>query len=112
MVPEHLEYPNVTLYERLMQTVEKYPDAIAWQFSIGNMSQTYKQLAADIDKFADGLSAAGFKKGDMMTSFTPMCLRAVFPFAAEKKVGEAASIIPPFIPPRKKKFYQTRKKKI
>src|SRR5271157_309964 len=105
MVPEHLEYPNVTLYERLMQTVEKYPDAIAWQFSIGNMSQTYKQLAADIDKFADGLSAAGFKKGDMMTISMPTCPSGVIPIYAVNKLGGIASMIHPLSPPPQIKMY-------
>ena len=34
-VPENLDYPDVTLYERLMQSVEKFPDSIAWEFSLG-----------------------------------------------------------------------------
>jgi long-chain acyl-CoA synthetase len=66
-IPEHLEYPKVSLYERLMQSVEKYPNDIAWEFSVGGWSATYKEFGVLVDKFADALAAAGFKKGDIMT---------------------------------------------
>jgi len=33
-VPETIDYPRVTMYEALMQTVEKNPDRIAYDFSI------------------------------------------------------------------------------
>ena len=31
-VPETIDYPRVTMYEALMQTVEKYPDRVAYDF--------------------------------------------------------------------------------
>ncbi|HME56060.1 MAG TPA: AMP-binding protein [Candidatus Lokiarchaeia archaeon] len=104
-VPEHLDYPNVTLYERLMLTVEKYPNAPAWDFSIGGMSQTYKQFAADVDKFADGLAAAGFKKSDIMTISMPTSPSGVIPVYAVNKLGGIASMIHPLSPAPQIKMY-------
>ena len=31
-VPEHIDYPRVTMYEALMQTVARCPDVIAYDF--------------------------------------------------------------------------------
>ncbi|MDO9349944.1 MAG: hypothetical protein Q7U55_01745 [Deltaproteobacteria bacterium] len=29
-IPEHIDYPRVTMYEALMQTVSRSPDAVAY----------------------------------------------------------------------------------
>jgi hypothetical protein len=31
-VPESIDYPRVTMYEALMKTVARCPDAVAWDF--------------------------------------------------------------------------------
>ena len=41
-IPQTIDYPRVSLYERVVQTVEKHPDAIAWDF-MGNTS-TYRKI--------------------------------------------------------------------
>lgn len=95
-VPEHLDYPKVSLYERLMQSVEKYPNEPAWDFSIA--SQTYKQFGADVDKFADALAAAGFKKGNIITISMPTTPQGVIAVYAVNKLGGIASMIHPLSP--------------
>jgi len=94
--PESIEYPNVTLYEALMNTVEKYPDQIAWDF-MGTTS-TYKQFAKEIDQFANALTAIGFKKGDVMTISMPTAPNGVIPIYAINKLGGVASMIHPLSP--------------
>ena len=68
-IPNSLNYPKTTLYERFKQTAEKYPEAIAWEF-LGSTG-TYRELLADIDQFANGLSSKGFNEGDYMTISMP-----------------------------------------
>jgi hypothetical protein len=46
-VPESLNYPRVTMYDALMQTVKKYPERIAYDF-LDNKS-TYRKFAQDIN---------------------------------------------------------------
>nr|MDO8111813.1 AMP-binding protein [Candidatus Sigynarchaeota archaeon] len=104
-VPESIAYPKVSLYERLTQTVEKYPDAPAWDFGVGGMTSTYKRLLAEIDKFADGLAAAGFKKGDVMTIAMPTSPQGIIPVYAVNKLGGVASMIHPQSPPPQIKMY-------
>ncbi|MBW2193719.1 MAG: hypothetical protein JRF27_08035 [Deltaproteobacteria bacterium] len=43
-VPESIDYPSITLYEALMNTVERVPEAVAYEFlgytsSSGNSAQ-------------------------------------------------------------------------
>ncbi|MBW1869894.1 MAG: hypothetical protein JRI73_11570 [Deltaproteobacteria bacterium] len=48
-VPESIDYPSITLYEALMNTVERVPEAVAYEF-LGYTS-SYRQLGAEIDCF-------------------------------------------------------------
>ncbi len=59
-VPESIEYPDLTMYEAVMKTVEKYPDSIAYDF-LGYTS-TYKEFGEEIDAFANVLAGLGLKK--------------------------------------------------
>ncbi len=107
-VPHALDYPKVTLYERLVQTVEKYPDKPAWDFALkvsGGKIATYKEFLAEIDQFADALAAAGFKKGDVMTISMPTCPQGIIPVYAVNKLGGVASMIHPLSPPPQIKMY-------
>lgn len=102
-VPHTLDYPKISLYERLMQTVQKSPDAIAWDFM--GLTCTYKKFAEDIDKFADGLAANGFKKGDIITISMPTSPQGIIPIYAVNKLGGICSMIHPLSPPPQIKMY-------
>jgi acyl-CoA synthetase (AMP-forming)/AMP-acid ligase II len=68
-VPETIDYPRVTMYEALMQTVEKYPDRIAYDFF--DYTSTYRQFAKDIDICANALASLGLKKDERITNYMP-----------------------------------------
>jgi len=53
--PESIGYPRVTMYEALMQTVEKFPEHIAYDFF--DYTSTYRQFARNIDTCASALAA-------------------------------------------------------
>ncbi|MBD3187103.1 AMP-binding protein, partial [Candidatus Bathyarchaeota archaeon] len=104
-VEESIEYPDVTLYERLMQTVERYPDEVAWEFTVGGKKATYREFAHLIDGFADALAGHGFKKGDIMTISMPTSPQGIIPVYAVNKLGGIASMIHPLSPPPQIKMY-------
>ncbi len=52
-IPHSINYPQVTMYEALMSTVERYPDALAYDF-LGYTS-TYRHLGEEIDLCAEHL---------------------------------------------------------
>jgi hypothetical protein len=59
-VPHSLDYPQMTMYEALMLTVFRSPEAIAYDF-LGCVS-TYEAFGTAIDRCADGLAGLGLKK--------------------------------------------------
>ena len=87
--PETIDYPKVTLYERFTQTVEKYPDAIAWEFV--NNKSTYKAFQNEIDRFANGLVAMGMKQGDVITISMPTSPQGLIALYAVNKIGGICS---------------------
>ena len=64
-VPPSIDYPRVTMYEALMHTVARSPDAVAYDF-MGSTS-TYGAFGAAIDRCANALSGLGLKPGDRRT---------------------------------------------
>lgn len=102
-VPEHVDYPEITLYEAVMKTVKKNPDAIAYDF-LGYTS-TYGRFSEEIDKCADALAALGLKKGDSITISMPTSPQGIICFYAVNKLGGVASMIHPLSPPKEIEFY-------
>ena len=102
-IPEHIDYPRVTMYEALMQTVSKNTAAVAYDF-FGHTA-TYRQFAAEIDRCADALSALGLKKGDRITISMPTCPQGIICFYAANKLGAVASMIHPLSPAKEIEFY-------
>ncbi len=102
-VPGSVDYPKITMYEAVMNTVKKYPDAIAYDF-LGYTS-TYKRFAEEIDRCADALASLGLRKGDRITISMPTSPQGIICFYAVNKLGGAASMIHPLSPPKEIEFY-------
>jgi len=102
-IPEHIDYPRVTMYEALMQTVYRNPDAVAYDFF--GYTATYRQFGAEIDRCADALAALGLKKDDRITISMPTCPQGIICFYAANKLGAVASMIHPLSPAKEIEFY-------
>ena len=102
-VPESIDYPRVTMYEALMQTVSRCPDVIAYDFF--GYTSTYRQFGKDIDQCADALAALGLKKGDRITISMPTSPQGIICFYAANKLGAVASMIHPLSPAKEIEFY-------
>ncbi|MHA1673740.1 MAG: AMP-binding protein, partial [Promethearchaeota archaeon] len=107
-VPHTFNIPDITLYEKLVSTVDRYPDHEAWDFM--GTTYTYRQFLTDIDKFANALSAEGFKKGDTITIAMPTAPNGIIPIYAVNKLGGICSMIHPLSPaPQIKMFLNMSK---
>ncbi len=95
-VPHSVEYPQITLYERLKQSCDKYPDSIAWDFM--GTTCTYENLLKEIDQFSAALNSLGFKKGDIITIGMPTAPQGIIPIYAVNKLGGVCSVIHPLSP--------------
>lgn len=102
-VPHTLEYPKVTMYEALMNTVSRKPNTIAWDF-MGHTA-TYKEFSKLIDQCARGLYALGLREGDTITISMPTVPQGIICFYAVNKIGAIASMIHPLSPPKEIEFY-------
>ncbi len=102
-IPHSIDYPRVSLYERVMQTVKMYPDSEAFDFM--GTTRTYRQLGDDIDRFAAALAAWGVRKGDVMTISMPTSPNGIIPIYALNKLGAVASMIHPLSPAPQIKEY-------
>jgi long-chain acyl-CoA synthetase len=102
-VPETIDYPNVTMYEKLIETCGKYPSSIAMDFMGSEL--TYEQFGKEVDKFADALAAKGFKEGNIITISMPTAPNGVIPIYAVNKLGGICSMIHPLSPPAQIKMY-------
>ncbi len=102
-VPHSIDYPRITMYEGLMNSVKKHPTSIAYDF-LGYRSN-YRQFAEEINRFANALSALGFKKGDSMTISMPTSPQGIICFYAVNKLGGVASMIHPLSTVSEIEFY-------
>ena len=61
---QHLEYPELTMYQMVEKISAKYPDEPAYEFYGRNTS--YSQFIKKIEKCARALTAMGIKKDDQV----------------------------------------------
>lgn len=102
-VPEHIDYPQTTMYNAVVKTANKYPNSIAYDF-MGH-EFTYTQLVEQIDQCAKALASLGLSKGDRMTISMPTTPHGVICFYAINKIGAVASMIHPLSPPSRIEFF-------
>ena len=102
-IPPSLAYPDVTMYEALMQTAQRVPEAVAWDFF--GRTATYAQFAREVDRCANALAALGLKKGERITISMPTSPQGIVCFYAVNKLGGVASMVHPLSPPKEIAFY-------
>ncbi len=68
-VPKSGTYPECTMYQLFLEAVEKNPKGVATLF-FGSKIR-YRELNCLVNRFADGLSAIGVKKGDRIALVLP-----------------------------------------
>lgn len=102
-IPHTLNYPRCTMYEKLLEIAEKYPNEIALDF-MGRQT-TYKKLCYEITICARALKAIGTRPGDKITICMPNCPQTVIMFYAVNAVGAIANMIHPLSSEKEIEFY-------
>lgn len=92
-IDPNLDYGNFTMYERLLDTKEKYPYNVAYSYF--KTSSTYKKFLRDIDICARSFKSIGVKEKDVVTICMPNTPEAVIAFYALNKIGAIANMIHP-----------------
>jgi len=92
-VPAHLEYYRGTMYEKVCEVAQHYPDQIAYDFM--GTKVTYKKFVKQIDDCARALAGIGVKEGEAVTICMPNCPQAVIMFYAVNKIGAVSNMVHP-----------------
>lgn len=90
---ENIDYFNGSLYEKVKEVAERYPDYDALEYF--KKKYTYKQMIEEIDQAALAMVNMGIKENDYVTICTANCPEAIFAFYAVNKIGAIANIIHP-----------------
>jgi len=102
-VPATLDYPPVSLYQAVMNSVRRVPDAIAYEF-LGYRS-TYREFGEAIDRCAGALHRLGLRQGDRLTISMPTSPQGVIAFYAAIRLGAVPSMIHPLSTAPEIEFY-------
>jgi len=92
-VPHHLTYPACSLYDAIMATVGRVPEAVAYDFL--GATATYREFGRLIDQVADGLASFGMGPGDRMVIALPTSPQGVIAFYAANRLGAIGAMIHP-----------------
>ncbi len=93
MVPTKLDYPDMTMYERVAETAKNYPAYTAYDF-MGKRT-TYKEMDAQIHAVAKSFRALGIRPGDKVTICMPNAPQTVVCFYALNLIGAISNMIHP-----------------
>ena len=92
-VREHINYPDVSMYELVKRCADKYPGNIAYTY-FGN-KVTYKSYIKNIDETAKAFVRLGVVKGDVVSIIMPNTPEAITCFYALNKLGAVCNMIHP-----------------
>ena len=92
-VPKHIDYPDGSMVDAVMETAFKYPDNYALEYY--NNKITYRQFSDEIIECAKALKAIGVCEGDVVSICMPNTISALIMFYAVNMVGAISNMIHP-----------------
>ena len=84
-VPEHIDYPEITMPAALEETARKYPDHTALIFN--NAKITFREYNEAVDRFAAALQGLGIKKDDRVAIHLLNCPQFPIAYYAVLRIG-------------------------
>ncbi|MBQ3301075.1 MAG: AMP-binding protein, partial [Eggerthellaceae bacterium] len=102
-VPLYLDYYEGTMFDKVAQIAEQYPNNVAFDFM--GKSTTYKQMVHEIERCAKALRTIGVRENDKVTIAMPNCPQAIYMFYAVNLVGAIANMIHPLSAEKEIEFY-------
>ena len=102
-IPMHLDYFEGSMFDKVAEIAEKYPNNIAFDFMV--RSTTYRQMIRDIERCARALKTIGIRENDKVTIAMPNCPQAIYMFYAVNLVGAVANMIHPLSAEKEIEFY-------
>ncbi len=102
-IPSHLEYPDCSMVDMVMQSAEKWPDNIAYVYY--GHKVTYKNFVKKIEKTARALKNYGVKEGDRVTICMPNTPEGITMVYAVNMVGAICNMVHPLSSEKELEYY-------
>ncbi len=102
-VPLHLDYFEGSMFDKVAEIAERYPDNVAFDFM--GRSTTYRQMIREIERCAKALKTIGVRENDRVTIAMPNCPQAIYMFYAVNLIGAVANMIHPLSAEKEIEFY-------
>ena len=97
-VPEHVDYPEISMPAALEATARKYPDLTALIFKDTKIA--FRDYNAAVDRLAAALQGLGVKKGDRVAIHLPNCPQFPISYYAVLRIGGIVVPCNPIYTPR------------
>jgi len=92
-VPQHVDYPEIPLFELLSQAARRWPENVA--FGCREQRLTYKKLDELTARLATGLHDLGVKTGDRVMLFLPNSLEFIIGYYGILRAGATVTTANP-----------------
>ena len=102
-IPEHIDYPDCSMVDLIMQSAEKWPDNIAYTYYGHKVS--YKNFIRKIEKAARALKNYGVKEGDRVTICMPNTPEGITMVYAVNMVGAVCNMVHPLSSEKELEYY-------
>lgn len=102
-VPSHLEYPDCSMVDMVIQSAEKWPDNTAYVYYGHKVS--FKNFVRKIEKAAKALKNYGVKEGDRVTICMPNTPEGITMVYAVNMVGAVCNMVHPLSSEKELEYY-------
>ena len=102
-IPAHIEYPDCSMVDMIVQSAEKWPDNIAYVYY--GHKVTYKNFVKKIEKAARALKNYGVKEGDRVTICMPNTPEGITMVYAVNMVGTICNMVHPLSSEKELEYY-------
>ncbi len=100
---DHLEYPDLTMFQMIEKVAQKWPDEPAIEFYKKHIS--YKKFVERIERCARAFRAIGVEAGDRVTLCMPNIPQCLESFYALNRIGAVANMVHPMSAQTEITFY-------
>ena len=102
-IPSHIDYPDCSMVDMIMQSAEKWPDNTAYIYY--GHKVTYKNFVKKIEKTARALKNYGVKEGDRVTICMPNTPEGITMVYAVNMVGAVCNMVHPLSSEKELEYY-------
>ena len=102
-IPSHIEYPDCSMVDMVLQSAEKWPDNIAYTYY--GHKVTYKNFVKKIEKTARALKNYGVKEGDRVPICMPNTPEGITMVYAVNMVGAVCNMVHPLSSEKELEYY-------